>query len=199
MREIFELMSRLGYRIVQDTDQMDVYGSASEAYKDVFIRMVYQDECFCFYMVNQGKMYPKGFEPDFQKAMMALYILCRSIYDPSPDQEICIRLRALVKKQDFEAANALVMQEIPEKYYTIGEIDPSKISLLIEREKGTAVYQGKTIDKSMTLGRAYVVLLNCGRWLARFDDIYRELEEKTEAEPDFDDLAYIYIFEELRA
>lgn len=198
MREIFELMSKLGYRIVQDGDQMDVYGSASEAYKDVFIRMIYKDECFCFYMVNQGKMYPKGLEPDFSKAMMALYVLCRSIYDPSPDQEICIRLRALVKKQDFEAADALLAKEVPRAYYAIGEIDPAKISLLIEREKGTAIYQGRTIDKSMTLGRAYVVLLNCGRWLARFTDIYNELMSKTEEAPDYNDLAYIYIFEELR-
>ena len=198
MREIFELMSALGYRIVQDTDQMDVYGSASEAYKDVFIRMIYKDEAFCFYMVNQGKMYPKGFETDFTKAMMDLYILCRSIYDPSPDQEICIRLRALVKKQDYEAADELVSSLVPDKYYSMNDVDPDKISLVVEREKCSAFYQGRTIDKSMTLGRGYVVLLNCSRWLARFDDIYRELAEKTSAEADFKDLAYIYIFEEIR-
>ena len=198
MREIFELMSRLGYRIVQEEDQMDVYGSASEAYKDVYIRMIYKDEAFCFYMVNQGKMYPKGFETDFEKAMMALYILCRSIYDPSPDQEICIKLRALVKKQDYEAADDLVRSLVSENYYSMNDIDQAKISLVVEREKCSAFYQGKTIDKSMTLGRGYVVLLNCGRWLERFDDIYKELAEKAGKTPDFNDLAYIYIFEELR-
>lgn len=198
MTEIYTLMSKLGYRIIQDTDRMDVYGGNTDEYKDVFIRMQYEDSCFYFFLINRGKEIPKGYEEDFNMAFIKMYILCRSIYDPSPDQLPCLEIRAAVKREDYTAAEELIRQEADDEFFSTSEVVYNKISLIMERDKGTAVFQGKTIEKSMSPGRAYIVLFNCARWLKRFKEIYRELTVKTGLTPDYDTLSYIYIFEELR-
>ena len=197
MTEIYELMSALGYRIIQDTEYLDVYGGSTDEYKDVCIRMQYEDDCFYFYLINRGKKTEKGFEEDMGTAFIKLYILCRSIYDPSPDQLPCLDIRAAVKRNDYSAAEDLIRAEVSDDFFSTKDIDPDRICLLIERDKGTALYQGKTIEKSMSLGRAFIVLFNCARWLKRFRSIYDDLSAKTGSVPEYDTLAYIYIFEEL--
>lgn len=198
MQAIYDLMSAHKYRLVQDTDYLDVYYAYGEEYNDVCVRMALEDGVFCFYLINQDKMIPKGYEEDVNKAFVYLYILCRAFYDPAPEMESCIPIRVAVKKGNMDEAARLIREGVSDEFFSLSEIVPDKISLIMERERGTALYQGKTIEKSMSAGRAYIVVYNCARWLARFRPIYEMLCEKTGMDLSYDDLAYIYILEEVR-